>query len=92
MNSPIRDISHQRRIADGAAEVIGFDHAAAQVRGKGGPLSREASVLPGAQTLLRVILTLVAEGRLTLARFVNLTSHGPQFIFHIGVNCRIAEG
>ena len=39
--------------------------------------------MPGVQTLAPVMLTWVAQGRLTLERFVDLTSHGPQRIFQI---------
>jgi len=48
--------------------------------------------MPGVQTLLPVMLTHVAEGRLTLERLVDLTSHGPQRIFGLADKGRVAEG
>jgi len=38
------------------------------------------------------MLTHVAEGRLTLERFVDLTSHGPQRVFGVAGKGRMAEG
>jgi dihydroorotase len=48
--------------------------------------------MPGVQTLVPVMLTHVNEGRLSLARFVDLTSAGPQRIFGIAGKGRIALG
>jgi dihydroorotase len=48
--------------------------------------------MPGVQTLLPIMLTHVAHGRLTLERLVDLTSHGPQRIFGLADKGRIAEG
>jgi dihydroorotase len=48
--------------------------------------------MPGVQTLVPVMLTHVAEGRLSLERFVDLTSAGPQRIFQIAGKGRMAEG
>jgi dihydroorotase len=46
----------------------------------------------GVQTLLPVMLNHVAEGRLSLERLVDLTSHGPQRVFGIAGKGRMAEG
>ena len=48
--------------------------------------------MPGVQTLVPVMLTHVAEGRLTLERFVDLTSAGAQRIFGIAGKGRLAVG
>jgi dihydroorotase len=48
--------------------------------------------MPGVQTLVPIMLTHVAQGRLTLERFVDLTSHGPQRIFGLADKGRMAEG
>ena len=48
--------------------------------------------MPGVQTLLPIMLSHVAEGRLTLERLVDLTSHGPQRIFGLADKGRMAEG
>ena len=50
------------------------------------------SGMPGVQTLVPVMLDHVNAGRLSLARFVDLTSAGPQRIFGIAGKGRIAVG
>ena len=48
--------------------------------------------MPGVQTLVPVMLTHVADGRLSLERFIDLTSAGPARIFNIAQKGRIALG
>jgi dihydroorotase len=48
--------------------------------------------MPGVQTLVPVMLDHVAAGRMTLERFVDLTSHGPNRIFGMARKGRIAAG
>jgi dihydroorotase len=48
--------------------------------------------MPGVQTLVPVMLNWVAQGRLTLERFVDLTSAGAQRVFGIANKGRMAEG
>jgi dihydroorotase len=48
--------------------------------------------MPGVQTLVPVMLDHVNKGRLTIERFVDLSSHGPARIFGIAAKGRIAEG
>jgi dihydroorotase len=48
--------------------------------------------MTGVQTLVPVMLDHVNAGRLSLARFVDLTSAGPGRIFQIARKGRIAEG
>jgi len=96
MNPPIRDASHQpglwRGIAMGIADVLGSDHAPHTREEKARPYPASPSGMPGVQTLVPIMLTHVAEGRLTLERFVDLTSHGPNRVFGIAGKGRIAEG
>ncbi|HWF00160.1 MAG TPA: dihydroorotase [Caulobacteraceae bacterium] len=96
MNPPIRDAHHQqalwRGIAMGCADVLGSDHAPHTREEKARPYPASPSGMPGVQTMLPVMLTHVAEGRLTLERLVDLTSHGPQRVFGIAGKGRVAEG
>jgi dihydroorotase len=96
MNPPIRDASHQpglwRGIAAGVADVLGSDHAPHTREEKARPYPASPSGMPGVQTLAPVMLTHVAEGRLSLERFVDLTSHGPNRVFGIAGKGRLAEG
>jgi dihydroorotase len=79
-------------ISQGVVDVIGTDHAPHTRAEKEQPYPKSPSGMPGVQTLVPVMLTHVAEGRLSLARFVDLTSHGPNRIFGIANKGRIALG
>jgi dihydroorotase len=96
MNPPIRDAHHQaglwRGVATGVADVMGSDHAPHTIEEKARPYPASPSGMPGVQTLVPIMLTHVAEGRLTLERFVDLTSHGPNRIFGMADKGRLAEG
>jgi dihydroorotase len=96
MNPPIRDAHHVaglwRGIDQGVADVIGSDHAPHTKEEKARPYPASPSGMPGVQTLLPVMLTHVAEGRLSLDRLVDLTSHGAQRVFNIAGKGRMAKG
>jgi dihydroorotase len=96
MNPPIRGLRHQdelwRGITHGVADVLGSDHAPHTLEEKARPYPASPSGMPGVQTLLPVMLNHVAEGRLSLERLVDLTSHGPQRVFGIAGKGRMAEG
>ena len=96
MNPPIRGLGHQaglwRGIAQGVVDVLGTDHAPHTLEEKARPYPASPSGMPGVQTLVPVMLTHVAEGRLTLERFIDLTSAGPQRLFGIAGKGRIAVG
>jgi dihydroorotase len=96
MNPPIRDAHHQAAlwtaIETGLADVLGSDHAPHTREEKARPYPASPSGMPGVQTLLPIMLTHVAEGRLSLERLVDLTSHGPQRIFGLADKGRMAEG
>ena len=96
MNPPIRDASHQpglwRGITMGVADVLGSDHAPHTREEKAKPYPASPSGMPGVQTLVPVMLTHVANGKLTLERFVDLTSHGANRVFGIAGKGRLAEG
>ncbi|MGE5147708.1 MAG: dihydroorotase, partial [Candidatus Eiseniibacteriota bacterium] len=81
MNPPIRDARHReglwRGIADGIVDVIGSDHAPHTREEKAKPYPQSPSGMPGVQTLVPIMLDHVNAGRLTLERFVDLTSTGP---------------
>jgi dihydroorotase len=96
MNPPIRDARHQaglwHGIEQGVADVLGSDHAPHTLEEKARPYPASPSGMPGVQTLVPIMLDHVAKGRLTLERFVDLTSHGAQRIFGIAGKGRMAEG
>jgi dihydroorotase len=96
MNPPVRDKSHQRAlwaaIADGTVDVIGSDHAPHTLAEKRQPYPASPSGMTGVQTLLPIMLDRVANGKLSLERLVDLTSHGPQRLFGVAGKGRIAVG
>ena len=96
MNPPVRDAAHRdalfAALRAGLFDVIGSDHAPHEREAKEKAYPDTPSGMPGVQTLVPVMLTHVAEGRMTLARFVDLTSHGPLRVFGIAGKGRIALG
>ena len=72
--------------------MLGSDHAPHTLEEKAKPYPATPSGMPGVQTLVPVMLDHVNKGRLSLARFVDLTSAGPQRIFGIAGKGRIALG
>lgn len=96
MNPPVRAARHRdgvwRGIAQGIVDVLGSDHAPHTLAEKAKPYPASPSGMPGVQTLVPVMLDHVNAGRLTIERFVDLASHGPQRLFGIGRKGRIAAG
>ena len=97
MNPPIRYAADRAAlwslgIAQGVVDVLGTDHAPHTREEKAQPYPKSPSGMPGVQTLVPVMLTHVNQGRLSLARFVDLTSAGPQRVFGIEGKGRIALG
>ncbi len=96
MNPPVRGPEHRegiwRGLAQGVVDVLGSDHAPHTLEEKARPYPQSPSGMPGVQTLVPVMLDHVNAGRLTLQRFVDLTSAGPQRIFNIVGKGRIAAG
>ena len=96
MNPPVRDERHRRAIWEGLAagvvDVLGSDHAPHTREEKDHAYPASHSGMTGVQTLVPIMLDHVNAGRLSLERFVDLTSHGPQRLFGIRGKGRIAVG
>ena len=96
MNPPVRGPEHRdgiwRGLQQGVVDVLGSDHAPHTLEEKAKPYPDSPSGMTGVQTLVPIMLDHVAAGRLTLQRFVDLTSAGPQRIFRILGKGRIAAG
>ena len=96
MNPPLRDAAHQNvlwwGLTQGVVDVLGSDHAPHTLEEKAQSYPASPSGIPGVQTLVPVMLNHVNKGRLSLARFVDLTSAGPQRLFGIAGKGRIAVG
>ena len=95
-NPPIRENSHRgalwRAIHDGVVDVLGSDHAPHTREEKDKPYPQSPSGMTGVQTLVPIMLDHVNQGRLSLERFVDLTSAGPQRIYNIAGKGRVALG
>ena len=96
MNPPVRDAAHRegiwRGLTQGVADVLGSDHAPHTLEEKAKPYPDSPSGMTGVQTLVPMMLDHVAAGRLSLARFVDLTSAGPLRLFGIARKGRLAVG
>jgi dihydroorotase len=96
MNPPIRDERHRealwRGLGAGIVDLLGSDHAPHTRAEKSKPYPASPSGMPGVQTLVPLMLDHVNAGRLSLERFVDLTSAGPARVFGIAGKGRIAVG
>jgi dihydroorotase len=96
MNPPVRDARHRaalwEALAAGVVDVLGSDHAPHTREEKDHAYPASHSGMTGVQTLVPIMLDHVNSGRLTLERFVDLTSHGPQRLFGLRGKGRIAVG
>ena len=96
MNPPVRAARHRdgiwQGIGQGIVDVLGSDHAPHTLAEKAKPYPASPSGMTGVQTLVPIMLDHVNAGRLTLERFVDLSSHGPNRIFGMARKGRIAAG
>jgi len=96
MNPPVRAPRHRdgiwAGISQGIVDVLGSDHAPHTLEEKAKSYPASPSGMTGVQTLVPIMLDHVNAGRLTLQRFVDLSSHGPNRIFGIARKGRIAAG
>jgi dihydroorotase len=96
LNPPIRDAGHReglwRGVAQGVIDSIGSDHSPHTREEKAQPYPKTHSGMTGVQTLVPIMLDHVNAGRLSLLRFVDLTSAGPARVFGIAAKGRIAVG
>ncbi|SCA56899.1 Dihydroorotase multifunctional complex type [Candidatus Terasakiella magnetica] len=96
MNPPIRAQHHVdalwKAVNQGVVDCIGSDHAPHTLEEKSAPYPQSPSGMTGVQTLVPVMLNHVNEGRLSLERFVDLTSAGPCRIYNVASKGRMAKG
>jgi carbamoyl-phosphate synthase/aspartate carbamoyltransferase/dihydroorotase len=70
----------------GVVDAVATDHAPHTLEEKGSP--NPPPGVPGLETMLPLLLTAVAEGRLTLQRLVELTSTGPATVYGLAQDPR----
>ncbi|MBM6578821.1 dihydroorotase [Microvirga sp. BT689] len=96
MNPPVRDELHRaalwQGLDEGIADILGSDHAPHTREEKDKTYPNTPSGMTGVQTLVPIMLDHVNASRLTLERFVDMTSAGPKRLFGIANKGRIAVG
>jgi dihydroorotase len=96
MNPPVRSADHREGIwygiEQGIIDVLGSDHAPHTLDEKAKTYPGSPSGMTGVQTLVPLMLDHVNAGRLSLQRFVDLSSAGPARLFDIACKGRIAAG
>ncbi len=97
LNPPVRGAAHRaglwHGLAQGVIDSVGSDHSPHTREEKTAhPYPNTHSGMPGVQTLVPIMLDHVKAGRLSLLRFVDLTSAGPARIFGVAAKGRIAVG
>jgi len=96
MNPPVRDKIHQagiwRGVENGVADILGSDHAPHTLQEKQQPYPASPSGMTGVQTLVPIMLDHVNKGNMSIERFVDMTSHGPNRLFGIVKKGRLATG
>jgi dihydroorotase len=96
MNPPVRDAAHRDGIwagvNNGVADILGSDHAPHTREEKDHAYPASHSGMTGVQTLVPIMLDHINAGRMSLERFVDMTSHGPNRLFGIANKGRIAAG
>ncbi len=96
MNPPVRDARHRdgvwTGITQGIIDVLGSDHAPHTLEEKSKPYPASPSGMTGVQTLVPIMLDHINAGRMSIERFVDLTSHGPNRLFGMARKGRIAVG
>jgi dihydroorotase len=96
MNPPVRDARHRDHIwwgvAQSVVDILGSDHAPHTLEEKAKSYPQSPSGMPGVQTLVPVMLDHIVSGRLSLERFVDMTSAGPARLFGIAGKGRNAVG
>ncbi len=96
MNPPVRDEAHRKGIwkgvVSGVADILGSDHAPHTREEKEHAYPATHSGMTGVQTLVPTMLNHVNNGMMSLERFVDMTSHGPNRLFGMARKGRIAVG
>ncbi|EFO34388.1 dihydroorotase [Roseibium sp. TrichSKD4] len=96
MNPPVRAAHHGERLwyglDQGILDILGSDHAPHLLEEKQQPYPKSPSGMTGVQTLVPIMLDHVNAGKLSLARFVDMTSAGPARLFQTARKGRIAVG
>ncbi len=96
MVPPLRSETERRNLLSattkGFATTIASDHAPHTVSEKMNLPSLSPPGIPGLETTLPLLLTLVSRGKIALSRIIELTSHNPARVFGLRSKGRLALG
>lgn len=95
-NPPIRDKRHMeflwQAVLNGTVDIIGSDHAPHSLEEKRKPYPQSPSGVPGVQTLVPLMLNHVNNKKLSLEKFVELTTENPRRLMNVKNKGRIQVG
>lgn len=85
VNPPLRESNEAvwEAISDGTVDTIGTDHAPHLLKEKQLPFGKAPSGFPSIELYLSLLLNAHAQGRISLAKIVSLTSRRAQEIFRL---------
>jgi dihydroorotase len=79
-------------VRDGSIDVLASDHAPHTKEEKAADVKAAPAGVPGVETMVPLMLKEVADGRLQLPRFIDMTSANPARIFGIAGKGMLEEG
>ncbi len=93
---PLRRPDVSRRllsaVSKGLATMVASDHAPHSIEEKRQPVAKVPPGIPGLETTLPLLLTLVSKGKMSLKRMVNMLSANPADRFGISSKGRLTVG
>jgi dihydroorotase len=96
MNPPLRSRKDVEALWDavrnGSIDVLASDHAPHTKEEKAADVKSAPSGVPGVETMAPLMLKEVSDGRLSLQRFIDMTTANPARIFGISGKGRLEEG
>jgi dihydroorotase len=96
MNPPIRSAEHRealwRALDAGIFDVFGSDHAPHTLDEKSQPYPLSPSGLPGVQTMLPILLSFAAQGRISLSKIALMACENPARLYGIVGKGRMEVG
>ncbi|MBS1728571.1 MAG: dihydroorotase [Armatimonadetes bacterium] len=96
MNPPVRSEEHRaalwRALDSGLFDVFGSDHAPHTAEEKAKPYPSSPSGMPGVETILPVLLTYAAQGRISYETLVRMFCETPAALYQIESKGRIEIG
>lgn len=85
MNPPLRSEQHRaalwKALDEGLFDVFGSDHAPHTVEEKSAPYPKSPSGMPGVETILSVLLTFVAQGRIDYSTIAQMFAKEPAELY-----------